>query len=239
MSYLSNNLIPNNQWKIKNLPQDSRPDEKLENYGEMSLSDAELLAIIIRNGFQGYNSVRLAQDIIQCGGNKGLIGLCTVSLEELIKLKGVGRVKALQVKAIAELARRISKNTAKAAIVMNKPETVAKYFMEDLRHKDKECLMMLSLDGKGALIKENIVSIGTVNSSLASPREVYLEAVKNGAVSIILVHNHPSGNPNPSKNDLIVTRKMKDAGQLLGITLIDHIIIGDNSYVSLSEEKMM
>ena len=239
MSYLSNNLIPNNQWKIKNLPQDSRPDEKLETYGEISLSDAELLAIIIRNGFQGYNSVRLAEDIIQCGGNNGLIGLCTVSLEELIKLKGVGRVKALQVKAIAELARRISKNTAKTAMIMNKPETVANYFMEDLRHKDKECFMMLSLDGKGALIKESTVSIGTVNSSLASPREVYLEAVKNGAVSIILVHNHPSGNPNPSKNDLIVTRKMKDAGQLLGITLIDHIIIGDNSYVSLSEEKMM
>lgn len=99
--------------------------------------------------------------------------------------------------------------------------------------------MMLSLDGKGALIKESIVSIGTVNSSLASPREVYLEAVRNRAVSIILVHNHPSGNPSPSKNDLLVTRKMKDAGELLGITLIDHIIIGDNSYISLSEEKMM
>ena len=239
MSYTSNNLKPDNQWKIKNLPADSRPDEKLESYGESALTDAELLAIIIRNGFQGYNSVRLAEDIIRCGGDKGLIGLCRISIDELVQLKGVGRVKALQVKAIAELARRISKKTAKEALIIDNPETVANYFMEDLRHKDKECLMMLSLDGKGALIKENTVSIGTVNSSLASPREVFIEAVKNGAVSIILVHNHPSGNPKPSQNDLIVTRKMKEAGELLGISLIDHIIIGDNSYVSLSEEKMM
>lgn len=239
MSYTSNNLILDNQWKIKNLPLDSRPDEKLEFLGEAALTDAELLAIIIRNGFRGYNSVRLAEDIIKCGGDNGLIGLCKLSLDELIKLKGVGRVKALQVKAIGELARRISKKTAKAALIMDNPKTVAHYFMEDLRHKDKECFMMLSLDGKGALIKESVVSIGTVNSSLASPREVYLEAVRNRAVSIILVHNHPSGNPSPSKNDLIVTRKMKDAGELLGITLVDHIIIGDNSYISLSEEKMM
>ena len=181
----------------------------------------------------------MAEDIIKCGGDKGLLGLCTLSLEDLIKLKGVGRVKALQVKAIAELARRISKKTAKAALIIDNPETVAKYFMEDLRHRDKECFMMLSLDGKGALISESLISIGTVNSSLASPREVFVEAIKNRAVSIILVHNHPSGNPKPSKNDLIVTGKMKEAGELLGIKLVDHIIIGDNSYVSLSEEKMM
>lgn len=239
MSYTSNNLILDNQWKIKNLPLESRPDEKLECLGETSLTDAELLAIIIRNGFRGYNSVRLAEDIIKCGGDKGLIGLCTLSLDELTKLKGVGKVKALQIKAIAELARRISKKTAKATLIIDNPGTVANYFMEDLRHKDKECFMMLSLDGKGALIKESTVSIGTVNSSLASPREVYLEAVRSRAVSIILVHNHPSGDPKPSKNDLLVTRKMKEAGELLGITLIDHIIIGDNSYISLSEEKMM
>ena len=168
-----------------------------------------------------------------------MIGLCSIDIEELVKLKGVGRVKAIQVKAIAELARRISKRTAKEALLMDNPETVANYFMEDLRHKDKESFMMLSLDGKGALIKESTISVGTVNTSLASPREVFLEAIKNGAVSIILVHNHPSGNPKPSQNDLVVTRKMIEAGKLLGITLVDHIIIGDNSYVSLMEEKFM
>lgn len=239
MSYTSEKFTPDNQWKIKNLPPESRPDEKLMYLGEKALTDAELLAIIIRNGFKGYNSVRLAEDIIKCGGGKGLIGLCSISLDELVKLKGVGKVKAIQVKAVAELARRISKRTAKEALLMDNPESVANYFMEDLRHKDKECFMMLSLDGKGAIIKESTISIGTVNTSLASPREVFIEAIKNGAVSIILVHNHPSGNPTPSQNDLVVTRKMKEAGQLLGIALVDHIIIGDNSYVSLMEEKIL
>ena len=168
-----------------------------------------------------------------------MIGLCQIGIEELTKVRGVGKVKAIQLKAVAELTRRISKRTAKESLVMDSPETVARYFMEDLRHRDKECFMMLSLDSKGALISESLISIGTVNASLASPREVFVEAVNNRAVSIILVHNHPSGNPKPSKNALVVTRQMKDAGELLGIKLIDHIIIGDNSYVSLSEEKKM
>ena len=239
MSYKSKDTLSINQWKIKSLPPESRPDEKLESYGAASLSDAELLAIIIRTGFRGYNSVRLAEDILKCGKGKGLIGLCQIGIEELTKVRGVGKVKAIQLKAVAELTRRISKRTAKESLVMDSPETVARYFMEDLRHRDKECFMMLSLDSKGALISESLISIGTVNASLASPREVFVEAVNNRAVSIILVHNHPSGNPKPSKNDLVVTRQMKDAGELLGIKLSDHIIIGDNSYVSLSEEKMM
>ena len=239
MSYKSKDTLSINQWKIKSLPPESRPDEKLESYGAASLSDAELLAIIIRTGFRGYNSVRLAEDILKCGKGKGLIGLCQIGIEELTKVRGVGKVKAIQLKAVAELTRRISKRTAKESLVVDSPETVARYFMEDLRHRDKECFMMLSLDSKGALISESLISIGTVNASLASPREVFVEAVNNRAVSIILVHNHPSGNPKPSKNDLVVTRQMKDAGELLGIKLIDHIIIGDNSYVSLSEEKMM
>lgn len=239
MSYKSKDTLSINQWKIKSLPPESRPDEKLESYGAASLSDAELLAIIIRTGFRGYNSVRLAEDILKCGKGKGLIGLCQIGIEELTKVRGVGKVKAIQLKAVAELTRRISKRTAKESLVMDSPETVARYFMEDLRHRDKECFMMLSLDSKGALISESLISIGTVNASLASPREVFVEAVNNRAVSIILVHNHPSGNPKPSKNDLVVTRQMKDAGELLGIKLIDHIIIGDNSYISLSEEKMM
>ena len=239
MSYKSKDTLSINQWKIKSLPPESRPDEKLESYGAASLSDAELLAIIIRTGFRGYNSVRLAEDILKCGKGKGLIGLCQIGIEELTKVRGVGKVKAIQLNAVAELTRRISKRTAKESLVMDSPETVARYFMEDLRHRDKECFMMLSLDSKGALISESLISIGTVNASLASPREVFVEAVNNRAVSIILVHNHPSGNPKPSKNDLVVTRQMKDAGELLGIKLIDHIIIGDNSYVSLSEEKMM
>lgn len=239
MAYINNNELPINQWAIKDMPLENRPDERLEQLGAEALSDSELLAIIIRTGFQGNNSVCLAQNILNCAGNKGLTGLCQVSIEELKRVRGVGFVKAVQIKAVAELTRRIAKRTAKDRMVMDSPETVAEYFMEDLRHKDKECFMLLSLDGKGALLSESVISMGTVNSSLASPREVFIEALKQRAVSIILLHNHPSGDPTPSQNDILVTQKMKSAGELLGITLVDHIIIGDNSYVSLNEVKKM
>lgn len=239
MTYIKDKESSISQWKIKNLPLEARPDERLEMYGAESLSDAELLAIIIRTGFQGSNSVRLAESILKCSGNKGLTGLCQVSIEELMQLRGIGFVKAVQIKAVAELTRRIAKRTAKEKIVMDCPGSVASYFMEDLRHKDKECFMLLSLDGKGALIKESVISVGTVNLSLASPREVFMEALKQKAVSIILLHNHPSGDPSPSQNDIQVTRKMRQAGELLGVTLVDHIIIGDNTYVSLNEENLM
>lgn len=239
MTYIKDKESSISQWKIKNLPLEARPDERLEMYGAESLSDAELLAIIIRTGFQGSNSVRLAESILKCSGNKGLTGLCQVSIEELMQLRGIGFVKAVQIKAVSELTRRIAKRTAKEKIVMDCPGSVASYFMEDLRHKDKECFMLLSLDGKGALIKESVISVGTVNLSLASPREVFMEALKQKAVSIILLHNHPSGDPSPSQNDIQVTRKMRQAGELLGVTLVDHIIIGDNTYVSLNEENLM
>lgn len=239
MKYTSKEQLPMSQWKIKSMPQESRPDEKLEQLGAEALCDEELLAIIIRTGFQGNNSVCLAEQILRSAGDKGLTGLCQVSIEELMQVKGVGFVKAVQIKAVAELTRRIAKRTAKERIVMDSPDTVAEYFMEDMRHRERECFVLLCLDGKGSLIGESIISIGTVNSSLASPREVYIEAVKQKAVSIILMHNHPSGNPTPSQNDIAVTRKMREIGELLGIPLVDHIIIGDNSYVSLKEENMM
>lgn len=239
MTYTSKNELPISQWNIKSMPLEIRPDEKLERLGAVALSDEELLAIIIRTGFQGNNSVCLAEKILKCAGDKGLTGLCRVSIEELMQVRGVGFVKAVQIKAVAELTRRIAKRTAKERIVMDSPDTIAEYYMEDMRHKERECFMLLSLDGKGSLIGESIISMGTVNSSLASPREVFIEALKQKAVSIILMHNHPSGNPSPSQNDILVTRKMREIGEILGIPLVDHIIIGDNSYVSLKEENMM
>lgn len=240
MKRLNNsNELPINKRNIKSLPNMDRPDERLIKYGADNLRDEELLAIIIRCGFRGENSIGLAKSIIECGGYKGLVGLCQVSTKELMGIRGVGVVKAVQIKAVAELTRRIAKRTAKEQLIIDSPKTVADYFMEDMRHRDKECLTVLCLDGKGAIIGEKIVSIGTVNSSMASPREVFIEALKNKAVSIILMHNHPSGNPSPSQNDILVTKQIKEIGDILGIILVDHIIIGDNSYVSLNEEKLM
>lgn len=239
MTYLNNEELPVNPWKIKNLPADNRPDERLEIFGAEALSDAELLAIIIRTGMKGTNSIQLAERILKSAGEKGLTGLCQVSIDELTRVRGVGKVKAVQIKALSELTRRIAKRTAKKRLIFESPESVAWYYMEDLRHKDKECFMVLSLNNKCALIGESMISIGTVNASFASPREIFLEALKHKAVSIILMHNHPSGDPTPSQNDISVTRKVKELGALLEITLVDHIIIGDNIYVSLNEQRLM
>ncbi len=228
-----------NQWNIKRLPKECRPDERLELYGAEALSDAELLAVIIRTGFQGTNSVRLAESILGYTDKKGLTGLCSVSITELTSLQGIGKVKAFQIKAVAELARRIAKHSASDKFVVDSPNAVARYYMEDLRHRDRECLMLLCLNGKGALIGEKILSIGTVNSSIASPREIFLEAFKQKAVSILLLHNHPSGDATPSRQDIELTGRVKQSGELLGVSLVDHIIIGDNTYVSLKEKNLM
>lgn len=240
MAYIKEDKkIAANQWNIKMLPLECRPDERLESYGAEALSDAELLAVIIRTGYQGTNSVRLAESILSYTGEYGLLGLCHVSIEELMEMRGVGKVKAFQIKAIAELTRRIAKQSAKQKLIIDNPQTVAEYYMEDLRHRETECLMLLSLNGKGALIGEKILSIGTVNASLASPREIFLEAFKQKAVRILMLHNHPSGDATPSRQDIDLTERIKNAGELLGITLVDHIIIGDNTYVSLKEKKLM
>lgn len=233
------NNKPVNQWNIKKLPPECRPDERLETYGAEVLSDAELLAVIIRTGFQGTNSVRLAENILSCTKEAGLAGLCSVSVTELMEMRGIGKVKAFQIKAVAELTRRIAKRSAAARFIADNPRTVADYFMEDLRHRETECLMVLCLNSKGALIGEKILSIGTVNSSIASPREIFLEAFKLKAVSILLLHNHPSGDATPSRQDVELTGRIKESGEILGVNLVDHIIIGDNTYVSLKEKNLM
>lgn len=240
MAYINEDMkLPVNQWNIKTLPPECRPDERLEMYGAEALSDAELLAVIIRTGFQGTNSVRLAESILGYTGEEGLAGLCHVSIEELLEVRGVGKVKAFQIKALAELTRRISKQSAKKRFIVDNPQTVADYYMEDLRHRDTECVLLLSLNGKGALLGEKVLSIGTVNKSIASPREIFLEAFKQKAVSILMLHNHPSGDATPSRQDIELTGKIKQSGELLGITLVDHIIIGDNTYVSLKEKNLI
>ncbi len=227
------------QYKMKMLPPELRPYERFVNYGPESLSDAELLAILLRTGHKGLNVVRVAESILQHAGDDGLLGLCRYSIKELTEHPGIGRVKAIQIKAVAELAKRMAKKTAKKRLTFNSPDTIAQYYMEDLRHEDRENLLILSLNTKGALIGEKLLSVGTVNSSLISPREVFIEALQNKAVGIIMLHNHPSGDPTPSHQDIFISKKIKEAGELLDISLVDHIIIGDNIYVSLKEKNLL
>ena len=213
--------------------------------GASSLSDAQLIAAILRTGTKGIDATKLAEEIIKmCGrfdtnDNDSLIGLANLSIPELMKIKGVGRVKAVQIQCICELARRIAKKTAAVKLDFSSPETIAGYYMQDLRGLDKEHLILVLLDNKCCRIRDCIISVGTVDASLVNPREIFMEALKYGASSIILLHNHPSGDETPSRNDIFVTKRVAEAGEIMGIHLLDHIIIGDNKYTSLKEKEYM
>lgn len=225
---------------IKDLGFDLRPDEKFIKYGPKSLSDAELLAIIIRSGSADEHCIELADKVLSLNANaSSLLNVYNLSIDDLMRIKGIGKVKALQIKAVFEISKRISKTIKRKALVLNNPSTVADYFYEELRHLDREVVILLMVDSAGNLIKEKVMSQGTVNASLLSPREIFCEALKESAVNIILLHNHPSGEINPSKMDINCTTKVKEAGEIIGIKLLDHIIIGDNKYLSFREQNIV
>ena len=222
---------------MKHLPPQMQPYEKCTAYGPGFLTDAELIACILRSGTKEYTSVALAEYLLKLRkGKEGLRGLCSLSYEELTAVSGIGRVKAIQIQCVFELAKRMSRSEAAKLLKFDEPETIANYYMEDYRHKEQEHLLLLLLDNKSNLLGEKPLFTGTVNASLVSPREIYLEALKYHAVGIILLHNHPSGDPTPSDADRRVTRKIKDAGSLLDVPLLDHIVLGDKRYVSFREE---
>ena len=225
---------------ILSLPPEERPYEKCLEQGCQALSDAELLAVIIRTGAVGDTSVDLARRVLDLGGRQGnLAGLCGLSVQELTSVKGIGRVKAIQIQCIAELSRRMAKSRARDGLCFHDPASIADFYMEDLRHEEREQCRVMMLNTRSMLLAEKQLSVGTVNASLISAREIFLEALKCQAVYIILIHNHPSGDPHPSREDILLTKRVWEAGELIGISLLDHIIIGDRSYVSLREEKLM
>ena len=243
--------FPVKEWKGNNLSftwtgdkdydKTEMPYEKFLKYGPESLSEAELLAIILRTGTKDCNSVELGKKILDLpvSPHKGLLGLHHVSVEELKRIRGIGEVKAVKIKCIAELSRRISKASQQEKLSFRKPESVAEYYMEEFRMKKQEHMMLIMLNTKSRLIAEKIIFKGTVNASIVSPREIFVEAVNQEAVYIILLHNHPSGDPTPSHQDIFISKKIKEAGELLDISLVDHIIIGDNIYVSLKEKNLL
>ncbi len=221
---------------VKELPLTERPYEKCEKSGPGVLTDAELLAVIIRTGSLNERAVDVAAGVLNHSNtHPGLIGLNYMTAKELMSLKGIGKVKAIQLLCVAELTKRMAKATNEERLQFISPETVANYYMQDMRHLSMEKILLVMLDSKSKFLKDIIISSGTVNSSLLSPREIFLLALKYEAVNIIILHNHPSGDPAPSKEDIASTRRMKEAGNLIGIKLMDHIIIGDNRYVSLGE----
>lgn len=212
------------------------PYEKFMQYGPQAMSEAELLAIIIRTGTKEKNSLQIGEEILSLRG-EGILGLCNLTLGELRNVDGIGEVKAVKLKCIAELSRRIWICHTREKLDFSRPATVAAYYMETLRYASKEQVVLLSLNSKCELVKETVLSIGTVNASLVSPRELFLQALEDHAVTVILLHNHPSGDPTPSKDDYELTKRLRKAGELLQIPLLDHIIIGDQCYTSFLESK--
>jgi len=227
--------------KMKDLPLNERPYEKLEKYGAEMLSDAELLAIIIKTGTRNETSVALAQRILaRDEEGKGIAALHDFSLEQLRAINGIGKVKAIQIKAVMELSKRIASTfSSNGKIIIRSAGDVSNLLMEEMRHLKKEVFKVLLLNTKNHLIKQMNVSVGSLNASIVHPREVFSEAVKTGCSAIIFVHNHPSGDPEPSVEDIDTTKKLVNAGEILGIKVLDHIIIGNGIYVSLREKGIL
>ena len=237
MSSSSNKL--ENKMTIKDLPEAERPYERLQKHGPNVLSNAELLAIIIKTGTRNETSVDVARRLLNLDEEKqGLAFLNYLSLEELKKVKGIGNVKAIQIKAIIELAKRISSTTRGDKVIVKSPDDVCKHLMEEMRNLKQEEFRILLLNTKNCIMKACVIAVGGLNSSAVEVREVFKEPIRSGCASIILSHNHPSGDPEPSKDDILFTKRIAEGGELIGIKVLDHIIIGDGSYTSLKEKGL-
>ncbi len=223
---------------MKELPDPEKPYEKCMHQGPAALSDAELISVIIRTGSRGEKSTDLAARILSAGPD-GLLNLIYMNTEDFMRIHGIGRVKAIQLKCVGELSRRIASAARHREPVFSGPDEIASFYMERMRHERKEILMLSMFDRKNMLLGDDIVSVGTSSASLISPGEIFKTALQKRAEFIILLHNHPSGNPEPSREDISVTSRIYKCGELLEIPLMDHIIIGDNCYYSFREQGLL
>ena len=228
------------QLKMKELPISERPYEKLELYGSKTLSNAELLAIIIKTGTKNENSLSVAQKILNLNNTENkedLRFLCDTSIEEFMKIKGIGKVKAIQLKAIGELTKRISKPINKRKIKIKNTKDVAELLMPELRYEKREIAKVIMLNNKNIIMRIMDIAYGGTNFASVAPKEILSEAVKMQSPKIILVHNHPSGDPKPSKDDFRITDRIYECADIMGIKLLDHVVIGDGTYESILLER--
>lgn len=229
--------MDNTNYTIKSIPADDRPQEKLLKYGANNLSNSELIAVILRTGSKEENVVKLAQRILN-EDEKGLRNIAEGTIEKFKSFKGISNVKAAQLMAVAEISKRVS--TLKIEkIKISSPSDAAVVMMEEMRYYKKEYFKIILLDTKNNIKKVSEISVGSLSSSIVHPREVFSEAVVNSASSIILVHNHPSGESEPSHEDINLTNRLDECGKILGIKVLDHIIIGDGVFYSFKEEGLL
>lgn len=222
---------------IKDMPVSDRPRERLLAEGSEALSNTELLAILIRTGTPTASALNLAAHTLKELG--GLRGLVQSGHDELQAIKGLGPAKGAQIKAALELGKRIASLGPENRPVIRCPEDVKNLLMEEMRYLDREHFRTISLNTKNHVLAIDTVSIGSLNSSIVHPRELFKNPIKRSSAALILVHNHPSGDPTPSKEDIEVTKRLSEAGKLLGIEILDHIIIGDQKYISLKEKALL
>ncbi len=231
---------------IKEMNADDRPRERLARYGPSALSNAELLAIIIQTGTAKGTALDLASALLSgkeltssaAGDGNPLLDLAEAKIEELCRIKGIGAAKAIMIQAALELGRRSSTLVTGQRFTVKSPEDVSLLVMDEMRRLDREHFKVFLLNTKNQVIGVELVSMGSLNSTIVHPREVFKNPIKRSAAALILVHNHPSGDPTPSREDIELTKRLAEAGSLLGINVLDHIIIGDNRFVSLKERKL-
>lgn len=223
---------------MKSMPECERPREKMIKSGTSVLSNAELIAAVIGSGSSQDSALTLAQRILSLDP-KGLSHLAAVNFEELCSLRGIGISKASQIMAAVELGKRIYSEKAAIKVKIAGPSELAEKMMVDMRHLTKEVFKVVLLDTKNQIVSIEDISIGSLNASIVHPREVFQPAIRKSANSVVLIHNHPSGHPEPSTEDKRVTERLIEAGQLMGIQVLDHIVIGDLNYFSFKEHDMM
>lgn len=223
--------------RLKDLPVELLPRERLYQLGPEVLSNREILAILLRTGIKGENVLTLSERVLAEVG--GLSGLGKLTVHELAQLHGLGKVKAAEVKAALELGRRSVSVDPMSRPVVNSPQDVAHIVMEEMRFLDREHFRVVTLSTKNHVLGISPISIGSLNSSLVHPRECFKEAIRRNSNAIILLHNHPSGDPTPSQEDIEVTRRLVEGGKILGIEVLDHVIIGDNRFTSLKERGIL
>jgi len=225
---------------INHWPEEERPRERLIKEGAERLSPAQLLAVVLRTGSKGKSALGLAMEILQ--HYKDLKALSSATVHELCTIKGVGLAKAAQIKAAIEIGKRVSSHplSKKRRILSSKDVyEVYLHYTQHLRDLKKEVFTLVMLDGKNRIFADSVISEGCLTSSIVHPREVFVQAIKNSAASVIFIHNHPSGDPSPSPEDIDITRRLVAAGDLLGIKVLDHIIIGDSGYMSFADKGML
>lgn len=223
---------------IRQLPKDEKPREKLLRIGVAGLSNLEIIAILIGSGNKNKSAIQLASEVISLD-KSGIRYLAECSPEELSGIKGLGNAKVCELLAAAELGKRIASIPASNSKPIKNSSDIADIFMERMRYYKKEHFISLMINAKGQIIEENEVSIGDLCSSTTHPREVFVGAVRRSAASVAFIHNHPSGDPTPSEVDITTTVRLKQAGDILGIPVLDHIVIGDGKYISMRAEGMM